>query len=95
VDALFEGAGRGRIADIRWSAILAFAVGILATWVFSYGEPAFLQGPGAKALGNVDLSWLAGAAAAGLVYYFAGRRSAHGFVSAGAAVSASAVSDGV
>jgi NCS1 nucleoside transporter family len=89
VDALFEGAGRSRIADIRWSAILAFAVGILATWVFSYGEPTFLQGPGAKALGNVDLSWLAGAAAAGLVYYFAGRRSAHGLVSASAPPSVS------
>lgn len=76
VSALFDPPGSGRIADVRWPAIFAFAAGILATWVFSYGVPAFLQGPGAKALGNVDLSWLAGAVGAGLVYYLAGMRSA-------------------
>ena len=75
VDALFEPPGRSRVADVRWPAILAFAVGMVATWAFSYGVPAFLQGPGARALGNVDLSWLAGAVAAGLVYYVAGTRS--------------------
>jgi NCS1 nucleoside transporter family len=76
VDALFEPPGRSRVADVRWPAIFAFAVGMVATWAFSYGVPAFLQGPGARALGNVDLSWLAGAVAAGLVYYVAGTRSA-------------------
>jgi hypothetical protein len=33
--------------------------------------PALLQGPAAKALGNTDLSWLAGALVAGGVYYAA------------------------
>jgi NCS1 family nucleobase:cation symporter-1 len=75
VDALFEPPGRGRLADMRWSAIIAFAAGIVATWMFSYGTPSFLQGPGAKALGGVDLSWLAGALVSGLVYYLSGVRS--------------------
>jgi nucleobase:cation symporter-1, NCS1 family len=48
----------------------------VATWAFSYGVPTFLQGPGAKALGNTDLSWLAGAAVAGLIYYVAGTAQA-------------------
>ncbi|TJZ97923.1 purine-cytosine permease family protein [Actinacidiphila oryziradicis] len=76
VDALFEPPGSSRIGDVRWPAVLAFAVGLIATWVFSYGVPAVLQGPGARALGGVDLSWLAGAVAAGVVYYVAGARSA-------------------
>jgi toxin CptA len=75
VDELFEPPGRSRADDVRWPAIIAFAAGLVATWAFSYGVPAILQGPGARALGGVDLSWLAGAVAAGLVYYFAGARS--------------------
>jgi toxin CptA len=76
VDALFDPPGPGRVADVRWSAVLAFLAGIVATWAFSYGVPAFLQGPGARALGGVDLSWLAGATVSGVVYYLAGPRSA-------------------
>ncbi|GAA0410090.1 cytosine permease [Microbispora corallina] len=76
VDALFEPAGASRLADVRWSAVVAFLAGAFATWAFSYGVPAFLQGPGARALGGVDLSWLAGAVVSALVYYVAGRRSA-------------------
>jgi NCS1 family nucleobase:cation symporter-1 len=76
VDALFDSPRSSRIADVQWPAILAFLAGIVATWVFSYGVPAFLQGPGARALGGVDLSWLAGAVVSGLVYYLAGGRSA-------------------
>jgi NCS1 nucleoside transporter family len=75
VDALFDRPGRGRISDVRWSAILAFLAGTVATWVFSYGVPTFLQGPGARALGGVDLSWLAGAVVAGVSYYVTGARS--------------------
>ena len=76
VDTLFEPPGRGRLADVRWSAVIAFAAGILATWLFSYGAVPFLQGPAARAIGGVDLSWLAGAVVAGLVYYLTGARSA-------------------
>jgi cytosine/uracil/thiamine/allantoin permease len=42
---------------------------MVATWAFSFGVPTFLQGPAAKALGNTDLSWLAGALVSGAIYY--------------------------
>jgi nucleobase:cation symporter-1, NCS1 family len=76
VDALFDSSRSGRIADVHWPAVLAFLVGIVATWVFSYSVPVFLQGPGARALGGMDLSWLAGVVVSGLAYYLAGARSA-------------------
>lgn len=73
VDALFDPPGRSRIVDVNWSAVVAFLAGVVATWAFSFGVPTFLQGPGAKALDNTDLSWLAGALVAGLIYYTTGR----------------------
>lgn len=73
VDALFIEPKASPLKRIYWPAIWAFLGGIIATWAFSYGVPAFLQGPGAKALGNIDLSWLAGAAVAGAIYYLTGR----------------------
>ena len=76
VDALFDPPRSSRVADFQWPAIIAFVAGIAATWTFSYGVPTFLQGPGARALGDIDLSWLAGATASGLVYYVVGARSA-------------------
>jgi NCS1 nucleoside transporter family len=72
VDALFDPPGGSRIPDVNWGAILAFLAGIVATWAFSYGVPSFLQGPGAKALANTDLSWLAGSLVAGVLYYVSG-----------------------
>ena len=68
VPALFDPPGSSRIGDFRWDAIIAFVVGIFATWYFEFGIPAALQGPGAKALGNVDLSWLAGSVSAAVIY---------------------------
>lgn len=76
VDALFEPPRSSRIPDVQWPAVVAFVAGIVATWAFSYGVPSFLQGPGARAIGDVDLSWLAGAVVSGLVYYVLGARSA-------------------
>jgi cytosine/uracil/thiamine/allantoin permease len=72
VDALFDPPGGSRITDVNWGAIFAFLAGIVATWAFSYGVPSFLQGPGAKALANTDLSWLAGSLVAGVLYYVSG-----------------------
>jgi cytosine/uracil/thiamine/allantoin permease len=69
VNALFDPPGRSRIADVHRGAVAAFVAGIVATWAFSYGVPAFLQGPAARALGGTDLSWLAGALVAGGIYY--------------------------
>ena len=39
--------------------------------MFEYGIPSYLQGPAAKGLGGIDLSWLAGALVAGVLSYFA------------------------
>jgi toxin CptA len=69
VDALFEPPGSPRVTDVEWAAILAFVLGIVATWMFLYGIPSYLQGPAAKGLGGIDLSWLAGAVVAGAVAY--------------------------
>jgi purine-cytosine permease-like protein len=75
VPALFDPPGSSRLPDFRWDAIIAFVIGIFATWFFEFGIPAALQGPGAKAMGNVDLSWLAGSLSAAIVYAaLAGRR---------------------
>ena len=68
VPALYDEPGNSRIGDFRWDAIIAFLVGIFMTWCFEFGIPTALQGPGAKALGNVDLSWLAGSLSAGIIY---------------------------
>jgi nucleobase:cation symporter-1, NCS1 family len=69
VPSLFEDPGKGPLIDVSWPAIIAFVLGIVATWSFEYAEPTWLQGPGALALGGIDLSWLAGAIVAGLAYW--------------------------
>jgi toxin CptA len=71
VDALFEAPGSSRVPDVVWEAIIPFLLGIVATWMFEYGIPSYLQGPAAKALGGIDLSWLAGALVAGTLSYVA------------------------
>jgi NCS1 nucleoside transporter family len=65
VNALFEPPGSSKVPDIVWEAIIPFLLGIVATWMFEYGIPSYLQGPLAKNLGGIDLSWLAGAIVAG------------------------------
>lgn len=69
VPGLFDKPGEGSLIDISWPAIVAFVLGIVATWSFEYAEPSWLQGPAARALGGIDLSWLAGAVVAGLAYW--------------------------
>lgn len=69
VDSLFAPPKTGPLPDISWAAIIAFVLGIIATWSFEYAVPSFLQGPGAIALGGIDLSWLSGSIVAGLAYW--------------------------
>lgn len=77
VDSLFAPPKSSRTPDIVWEAIIPFVLGIAATWAFEYGVPSYLQGPAAKALGGIDLSWLAGAiVAGGLAYLALSRRQA-------------------
>lgn len=69
VPALFDEPGASaRLVDVSWPAILAFVVGVVATWSAEYGIPSYLQGPLARAMGGVDLSWLVGSVVAGAVY---------------------------
>jgi NCS1 family nucleobase:cation symporter-1 len=78
VNALFEPPGSSKVPDIVWEAIIPFLLGIVATWMFEYGIPSYLQGPIAKNLGGIDLSWLAGAIVAGGLSWLAlSRRPAH------------------
>jgi len=69
VPALFQPPKTGPLPDVSWNAILAFVLGIVATWSFEYAVPTWLQGPAATALGGIDLSWLAGAVVAGVAYW--------------------------
>ena len=77
INALFEPPGSPHVPDVVWEAIVPFVLGIVATWAFEYGVPSWLQGPVAKGMGGIDLSWLAGALVAGVLSYFAlSRRTA-------------------
>ncbi|MEV5574729.1 cytosine permease [Spirillospora sp. NPDC052269] len=76
IQALYDPPGSSRLGDIRWDAVVSFLLGALATWTFQYGIPEALQGPGAKALGGIDLSWLAGVVVAGGLYLVLSRRRA-------------------
>ena len=77
VDALFEPPGSPKVPDIVWGAIIPFLLGMVATWMFEYGVPSYLQGPIAKSMGGIDLSWLAGTiVAGGLSYITLSRRAA-------------------
>jgi len=73
VDALYDPPGRSRLGDVRWGALVSFLCGLAASWCFAYGIPELLQGPGARMLGNIDLSWLAGSLVAGTLYAVLGR----------------------
>jgi nucleobase:cation symporter-1, NCS1 family len=71
VEALFEPPGSKKVPDIVWGAIIPFVVGMVATWMFEFGIPSYLQGPLAKQMGGIDLSWLAGGLVAGILSYVA------------------------
>ena len=68
VDRLFDPPGTPRLPDMNWAGYIAFFVGLFCTWLFMYGLIPIFQGPIATALGGIDLSWLAGGAAAAAVY---------------------------
>jgi NCS1 family nucleobase:cation symporter-1 len=71
VAELFKSPRETHLVDVSWEAILAFVLGIIATWSFEYAVPTWLQGPAATAIGGIDLSWLAGSIVAGVVYVIA------------------------
>lgn len=71
---LFEPVGSRRLPDVNWATMVAFVVGIAATWMFMYGPLPVMQGFGSRALGGLDLSWLAGGLVAAVLYAVLGPR---------------------
>jgi nucleobase:cation symporter-1, NCS1 family len=69
VEALYQSPSESRVGDVNWAAIISLLVGLVMTWLFLYGLVAPLQGPIARALNGLDLSWLAGMLTGGLLYY--------------------------
>lgn len=73
-EKLFAPVGSNRIPDINWATMASFGIGVFATWLFMYGLTPALQGFAARAMGGVDLSWLAGGLAAAGSYALLGSR---------------------
>jgi nucleobase:cation symporter-1, NCS1 family len=58
VAALYASASRN--GDVNWSGLIALALGVAAAWSLQISSIEAIQGPVARALGGIDLSWLAG-----------------------------------
>ena len=69
IEALYQAPNESRVGDVNWAAMISLLVGLVMTWLFLYGLIAPLQGPVARALNGLDLSWLAGMLTAGILYY--------------------------
>lgn len=69
IEALYQPPGESRVGDVNPAAMISLVVGLVVTWMFLYGLVTPLQGPVARALNGLDLSWLAGMLSAGLLYY--------------------------
>jgi nucleobase:cation symporter-1, NCS1 family len=69
VEALYQPPRESRVGDVNWAAVGSLVVGLVVTWVFLYGLVGPLQGPVARALNGVDLSWAAGMLVTGTLYY--------------------------
>ncbi|MBP2216942.1 cytosine permease [Arthrobacter sp. CAN_C5] len=73
-ERLFDPAGSTKVPAINWAGMIALASGLVATWLFMYGLLPATQGPVAKAMGGLDLSWLAGGLTSATVYAVLGSR---------------------
>jgi NCS1 nucleoside transporter family len=69
VKALYQSPRESRVGDVNWAAVGSLVVGLVVTWMFLYGLVGALQGPLARALNGVDLSWAAGLLITGTLYY--------------------------
>ncbi|HET8561072.1 MAG TPA: cytosine permease [Marmoricola sp.] len=65
---LFDPVGSKRLPAWNLAGLVAFVGGIVMTWLFMYGLVPALQGPIAKAMGGIDLSWLAGGLSSAVLY---------------------------
>ncbi|MBO1754560.1 cytosine permease [Allobranchiibius sp. CTAmp26] len=71
-DYLFRSPQDTQLKAVNPWALIAFAGGLVMTWMFMYGGTPILQGPIARATNGIDLSWLAGGLTSGLIYFVAG-----------------------
>ncbi|WP_423299153.1 cytosine permease [Glutamicibacter nicotianae] len=69
---LFLDPKSSRLKSVNWSAFVAFAAGIVMTWMCMYGSVPALQGPIASAVGGIDFSWLGGTLTSAAVYFALG-----------------------
>jgi cytosine/uracil/thiamine/allantoin permease len=66
---LYKSPETSAYGDINWSGMIAFLVGLVATWSVQDGLVPALQGPiSINLLGGADLSWLAGIVVSGGLY---------------------------
>jgi NCS1 family nucleobase:cation symporter-1 len=73
-EVLFEPVGSKRLPDVNWATMVSFVIGVFATWLFLYGLTPALQGFASRALGGLDLSWLAGGLSSAAAYALLGGR---------------------
>lgn len=55
--------------DVNWYAMFAFGAGLFMAWCGLYGMIPPLQGPIARALDGLDISWVLGSLTGGGLYY--------------------------
>ena len=72
---LFDPVGSRSLPDVNWTTMGCFVAGIVGTWMFMYGSLPVMQGFGSRAMGGLDLSWLAGGLIAGGLYAVFGPRA--------------------
>jgi purine-cytosine permease-like protein len=77
VAELYRSPETSAYGDINWSGMIAFVLGLIATWLFQDGLVPALQGPiSLNLLGGADLSWLFGIVVGGGAYLVLDRRIA-------------------
>ena len=76
---LFDRARTERLPGVNWAGYTAFFVGMFVTWLFMHGAVPAAQGPIARALGGLDISWLVGMLTAAGLYALLGPRACQGY----------------
>lgn len=77
VAELYRSPETSAYGDINWGGMIAFVLGLIATWLFQDGLVPALQGPiSLNLLGGADLSWLFGIVVGGGAYLVLDRRMA-------------------
>jgi purine-cytosine permease-like protein len=76
IGELYQDATRSAFGGLRYRAIISLLAGIAAGWACEYGAVPAFQGPVARAMHGVDLSWLASIVVGGGLYFLLARQQA-------------------